>query len=432
MFTQARFRCRAFTLLELLVVLAILGVLVALLLSALQAAHEMANQLRCQSNLRQLGTAVHTFHDINHTMPPYFGIYPACPAGPTTAAVARPTGSAMYGGWFAHLLPYVEQQNLQDQMNQEIKAAQYNSFQQGALISPAMPGSGGTSTGVSTTIIRNGYKYTYLRTVQTWETPPSAAVYAPGAYHGIWMDGAYNATFRILQCPSDLSMGPNASGGQVYLQSSAQNRSNWGSTNYEPNWNAWGDGDPNKGWWTPPQRFTAITDGLSQTILFGEAYAWCDSLAHCPLSAEPADVWPVHELQPADPVDRSADWERADGALQSERLAQSDDVPGSTAALCGGPVSPRPNVLRQLGRPDGARRHERGHGRRQRPGHPSEHFRHDLDPALASPRRRDTGDGLVMRQGLRGARPPGGTFPAQETLPDSATRPHRQTARDLL
>jgi prepilin-type processing-associated H-X9-DG protein len=47
------------------------------------------------------------------------------------------------------------------------------------------------------------------------------------------------------------------------------------------NWHAWGNGE--SGLWTPRQSFSAITDGLSNTILFGEAYAWCDGLGRIAL-----------------------------------------------------------------------------------------------------------------------------------------------------
>ena len=60
---------RAFTLIELLVVIAIIAVLIALLLPAVQAAREAARRAQCVNNLKQLGLAMHNYHDVNGTLP---------------------------------------------------------------------------------------------------------------------------------------------------------------------------------------------------------------------------------------------------------------------------------------------------------------------------------------------------------------------------
>ena len=87
----------AFTLLELLVVLAIVGVLMALLLPAVQKAREAAGRARCQSNLRQIGLALHSFHDINGFLPP--------------GMITESDLQDCYHTGFTYMLPFLEQDN---------------------------------------------------------------------------------------------------------------------------------------------------------------------------------------------------------------------------------------------------------------------------------------------------------------------------------
>jgi prepilin-type N-terminal cleavage/methylation domain-containing protein len=98
---------RAFTLVELLVVIAIIGVLVALLLPAVQAAREASRRTQCESNLKQIGLAVHNHHDVNRFLTPTTMAESPVTSGSQT--VANPDGFAM---WSTILLPYIEQQDL--------------------------------------------------------------------------------------------------------------------------------------------------------------------------------------------------------------------------------------------------------------------------------------------------------------------------------
>ena len=58
----------------------------------------------------------------------------------------------------------------------------------------------------------------------------------------------------------------------------AGGQDSWASTNYLANWNAICNGAPSQGFKSPSQQKTSITDGLSNTVLLAEAYAWCDGM----------------------------------------------------------------------------------------------------------------------------------------------------------
>jgi prepilin-type N-terminal cleavage/methylation domain-containing protein/prepilin-type processing-associated H-X9-DG protein len=92
----------AFTLVELLVVVAIIGMLLALLLPAVQAAREASRRTSCQNNLRQLGLALHNFHSVRKVLPA---------SGWTVAGAGNPKGK--FVGWRPLILPHIEEAALE-------------------------------------------------------------------------------------------------------------------------------------------------------------------------------------------------------------------------------------------------------------------------------------------------------------------------------
>jgi prepilin-type N-terminal cleavage/methylation domain-containing protein/prepilin-type processing-associated H-X9-DG protein len=107
-------RFHGFTLIELLVVIAIIGVLIGLLLPAVQKVREAANRMSCTNNLKQLGLAAHAYHDANGQLP--VGIrmpYAQANNDPLTGGMGNPFGP----NWAIYLLPYMEQDNLYRQAN---------------------------------------------------------------------------------------------------------------------------------------------------------------------------------------------------------------------------------------------------------------------------------------------------------------------------
>jgi prepilin-type N-terminal cleavage/methylation domain-containing protein len=120
-------RRRGFTLIELLVVIAIIAILIALLLPAVQQAREAARRSQCLNNLKQLGLALHNYHDAYNTFPP--GWIGASPAGADTEGLS---GFA----WGAQLLPYVDQGPLYNSLN--FKASCFDSAFNGPALSTVL------------------------------------------------------------------------------------------------------------------------------------------------------------------------------------------------------------------------------------------------------------------------------------------------------
>ncbi len=97
---------KGFTLIELLVVIAIIGVLIALLLPAVQRVREAANRVWCLNNMKQLGLALHNYHDVYGRFPP------SCDYGLAPYLTGTNKGYTPYWSWMARIMPFFEQDNL--------------------------------------------------------------------------------------------------------------------------------------------------------------------------------------------------------------------------------------------------------------------------------------------------------------------------------
>jgi prepilin-type N-terminal cleavage/methylation domain-containing protein len=323
-----------FTLIELLVVVAIVALLVGLLLPAVQKVREAAARAQCQNSAKQLALAVHHYHDLYGQFPTYNGVGPL---GPSVLATTQASNSRLvYGSYVVHILPFIEQKGFYDTILADVQ--QYGNgggvltIPGGPLLTPAVPptldttglvyrpavpatynqwtAAGGQVVSTPVTLA-NGYViwvnqyvpplypdpctgtpagwyqpapgtpcgYTGPVTPPTL-SPGSPAVYGPpGApttrYIGVFDAEKRKTVIPLLLCPSDPSVvnTPQASKGLVYLQSGAP----WSATNYLANWNTLTDGTEAQGYRARPGAFRRITDGLSNTILLGEAYAWCEN-----------------------------------------------------------------------------------------------------------------------------------------------------------
>ncbi|MCA9074758.1 MAG: DUF1559 domain-containing protein [Planctomycetaceae bacterium] len=101
---------RGFTLIELLVVIAIIAILIALLLPAVQQAREAARRTQCRNNLKQIGLALHNYHDVFMQFPP----------GRMTPSRGQAIGMDCWYGHLSplyHVLPYIDQANVWNQMD---------------------------------------------------------------------------------------------------------------------------------------------------------------------------------------------------------------------------------------------------------------------------------------------------------------------------
>jgi prepilin-type processing-associated H-X9-DG protein len=216
----------------LLVVIAIIGILIGLLLPAVQKARESANRTKCQNNLRQIGIACHTCHDNYGVLPPAWGWFPG-----NTGNVLQTGGSTGRGTLFFHMLPFIEEDSLYQ--------------------ASAVPLGGGA-------IWYNARQGSiYGRSIQLYLCPsdptitPTDKANVPGDKS--WADCSYGYNFQIFGIV-------DANG----INNVPWNYNAW----YPPADDQWKDGGG--GSWQGGARIPgSIPDGTSKTIMFAEHFAVC-------------------------------------------------------------------------------------------------------------------------------------------------------------
>ncbi len=188
MMLQYRRRSRGFTLIELLVVIAIIAILIALLLPAVQQAREAARRTQCKNNLKQIGLALHNYHDVAQAFPPGGTTCSACVCDNLTTPSYR-TGNIGHN-FTADILPYLDQAPLYNRLNWSV-AGSYESF-----LSP----SSAMSIAVGTV-------------VPAYKCPSSVL---PGVLVG---GNSLNVNFGILEYVGLAGQNPSAPDGTFYVNS---------------------------------------------------------------------------------------------------------------------------------------------------------------------------------------------------------------------
>lgn len=242
---------RAFTLVELLVVIAVIGTLIGLLLPAVQAAREAARRSSCSNNLKQLGQALHTFADGRNSMLPPAGYWAANPPG---------------FSWIAGILPYMEAQ------------ATYDKLDWAALPTVTSPWGAGPNGGSTA----NQNAITKFRST-TLICPSSPMPHFFGtSLRGSPYAGVLQPSYAGIMGASDLSWNSSRSSnsGTTATRNRCGGNSSicWRCHNgaFPLPWDLASSATGSKGTfgYTQGIKFKDVTDGLSKVMAIGEQSTW--------------------------------------------------------------------------------------------------------------------------------------------------------------